>query len=78
MVTERAGVEDGNPSDEIKNAASGRGQNANRHGNRRDDSGRVILYLQGNAQSEGKNIHQAARGYKTYSDHAGFFKKTTK
>lgn len=72
MLTERAGGKDGNTSDEITKAASGRGENASRHGNRRDDSWGVISYVQGNTQGEGKNIRQAARGLKTYSDHVGF------
>lgn len=72
---ERAGVKDGKPSDEIKKAAFGRGQNASRHGNRRDDSWGMILYVQGNAQGGRKSIRQAARGLKTYSDHDGLSKK---
>lgn len=68
---ERAGVKDGKPSDEIKKAASGRGQNAGRHGNRRDDSWGMILYVQENAQGGRKSIRQAERGLKTYSDHDG-------
>lgn len=71
---ERAGVKDGNPRGVIKKAASGRGQNASRHGDRRDFiTWGVILYVQGNAQGEGKNIRQAARGLETYSDHGRFF-----